>query len=72
MTTGSSPTPSASSAGSMKKPKPSETISIGILGRLRAPDERHESRVVRLRRGRREERLGRDVDHRHLELHQPA
>ena len=30
VTTGSSPTPSASSAGSMKKPNPSETISIGI------------------------------------------
>ena len=28
--TGSSPTPSASSAGSMKKPKPSETTSTGM------------------------------------------
>ena len=30
VTTGSSATPSASSAGSMKKPKPSETISTGM------------------------------------------
>ena len=30
VTTGSSGTPSAASAGSMKKPKPSDTISIGM------------------------------------------
>ena len=56
--TGSSRMPSASSAGSMKKPKPSETISIGDLCRLRAPDEWHGARVARLCGGGREEGLG--------------
>ena len=56
----------------MKKPKPSETISTGMPRRLGAPDERDEARIVRLRGRSRKERGRLDIDHRHLELHQPA
>ena len=71
VTTGSSATPSASSAGSMKKPNPSETISIGIRPPARAGrTARTPDRAAGRRPSPGAPRAG-DVDHRHLELHQP-
>ena len=72
VTTGSSGTPSASSAGSMKKPNPSDTISTGMPAAWARrtngtnPGSCGWAAAVARRSA------GRRVDHRHLELHQPA
>ena len=59
VTTGSSPTPSALERGLDEEAEPVGDDLDRDARRLRPPDERHETRVVRLRRGRREERGGR-------------
>ena len=53
--TGSSPTPSASRAGSDEEAEAVRHDLDRDAGRLGAPDERHEARIVRLGRGRRQQ-----------------